>query len=124
MPTKEIIVTPGSSTAAGTCRMRLNTRTSGTFRTSNTTLAISSEAMRPHTTSGRSVKSSGPGVMFNVISSASSTAVVPDPGTPSVSIGTSAPPAAALLPASGAAIPFGSPVPKVDLSRATDFSSM
>ena len=41
------------------------------------------------------------------------TAVVPLPGTPSVSIGTSAPPAAALLPASGAATPRGSPLPKV-----------
>ena len=51
--------------------------------------------------------------MFNVINKASKTAVVPEPGTPKVNIGTSAPPAAALFPASGAATPLISPVPKV-----------
>ena len=51
--------------------------------------------------------------MFNVNRTANNTAVVPDPGTPNASIGTSAPPAAALLPASGAATPLGSPVPNV-----------
>ncbi len=122
MPTNEIIVTPGNNIAAGTCRIRLNSFTNGTFKMSRTKLAISNDAMRPQTTSGRSVNNSGPGVILSVINKANKTAVVPDPGTPRVSIGTNAPPAAALLPASGAAIPRGSPLPKPDLSRAEDFS--
>ena len=124
MPTKEIIVTPGNKMPAGTCNTRLNSLTMGTFRISNTTLAINREAISPQTTSGRSLNNSGPGVIFSVISKARRTAVVPEPGTPNVNIGTSAPPAAALLPASGAATPFGSPVPKLVFSLAIDFSAI
>lgn len=87
-------------------------------------MAINSEAIKPQTTSGLSVNSKGPGVMFKVINNASSTAVVPDPGTPKVSIGTRAPPAAELLPASGAAIPLGSPLPNWLLSETEDFSNI
>ena len=51
--------------------------------------------------------------MLNIKSAPRRIAVVPEPGMPSVSIGTIAPPAAALLAASGAASPRISPVPKV-----------
>ncbi len=117
-------MTPGSRIAGGTIRMRTKIFTIGTFIARRTKLAIRSVAIRPQTTSARSVKSVGPGVMLSVISSASRTAVVPEPGTPSVSIGTSAPPAAALFPASGAATPRGTPVPKPPFSPAIDFSDI
>jgi len=39
-------------------------------------------------------------------------AVAPSPGMPKVNTGIKAPPLTALLPASGATIPSGSPVPK------------
>ena len=55
---------------------------------------------------------------------ANSTAVVPLPGTPKVNIGTKAPDAAPLLPASGAAIPLGSPSPKCPLSPTIFFSKV
>ena len=103
--------TPGNRIQGGTLKTFTKKRTIGTFRISNTILAINNAAINPQTTSGRSVNSKGPGVIFNVINKASKTAVVPEPGTPNVNIGTSAPPAAALLPASGAATPRGSPLP-------------
>src|SRR5210317_142313 len=106
MPTNDTMVTTGNRTHAGTLRIFTKILTMGTFINSKTKLAISNDAIRPQTTSGRSVNNVGPGVIFNVINSANKTAVVPEPGTPNVSIGTKAPPAAALFPASGAAIPF------------------
>ena len=117
-------MTPGSSTHGGTDNILTKILTIGTFINSRTKFAIRSEAMSPHTTSGLSENSVGPGVILSVTSRASSTAVVPDPGTPSVSIGTSAPPAAALFPASGAATPLGTPVPNFLLSLETDFSAI
>ena len=45
-------------------------------------------------------------------------AVAPSPGIPKVKTGINAPPTIALLPASEAAIPRGSPLPKLDLSLA------
>ncbi len=84
---------------------------------------MKSAAISPQTTSGFCWNRSGPGVMLSASSMASSTAVVPEPGTPRASIGTSAPPAAALLPASGAATPRGSPVPKVPSLSTSAFSA-
>ena len=95
--------------------------TRGTFRIKSITFAISNVAIKPHTTSGLSLNNNGPGVIFKVINKASNTAVVPEPGIPKVSIGINAPPAAALLPASGAAIPLGSPLPNSELSLTTAF---
>ena len=46
------------------------------------------------------------------------TAVVPEPGTPSVNIGTNEPQAEALFAASGEATPRRSPSPKVPVSPA------
>ena len=53
----------------------------------------------------------------------SMTAVVPEPGTPSVSRGTIAPPLAALFAVSGAATPSMTPVPKRSGYRETRFSA-
>ena len=62
--------------------------------------------------SGCSMNSIGPGVMLYSVSAPTMTAVVPEPGTPRVSIGTKEPQADALLAASGAATPRMSPLPK------------
>ncbi|MNU10358.1 hypothetical protein D3C72_2574620 [compost metagenome] len=52
------------------------------------------------------------------------TAVVPDPGTPRVSMGTRAPQQEAPIAVSGAAKPRLSPLPKVPLAPAMRFSVM
>ena len=83
------------------------------FKINKTIFPINKAAIKPHTTSGFCLNKSGPGVTSSVINIANKTAVVPDPGTPKASIGTKAPPAAALFPASGAATPLSSPLPKV-----------
>src|SRR5678815_5913067 len=80
------------------------------FRTSSMTLPMYIEAMRPHTKSGFLVKSRGPGCRLNNVSMPSSTAVVPDPGMPSVSSGIMAPPVDELFAASGEATPAIMPV--------------
>ena len=122
MPTKEIIATPGIRYFAGMVNRRINSPTIGMFMASNITLPINSAATRPQTTSGFLVNNRGPGVMSKVKSIANNTAVVPEPGTPNASMGTNAPPAAALFPASGAATPRGSPLPNVSSLLETFFS--
>ena len=117
------MATTGIRIRGGTISTRVNRPTIGMFMNRSMKLAMNSAAIRPQTTSGFWVNRSGPGVMLSARSTASSTAVVPEPGTPSASIGTSAPPAAALLPASGAATPLGSPVPKVFSLSTSRFSS-
>ncbi len=104
--------------------MRENRPTSGMFITSRITLPMNSEAIRPQTTSGCCSNSSGPGVMLYSVSAPIITAVVPEPGTPRVSMGISEPQAEALLAASGAARPRRSPSPKRPLSPAMRFSLM
>ena len=104
--------------------MRVNRPTSGRFMISRMTLAISSAAISPQTISGCSVNIAGPGVMLYSVSAPIITAVVPEPGTPSVSIGMNEPQAEALLAASGAATPRMSPLPKVSLLPLIFFSVM
>src|SRR5690606_41354696 len=93
----------GTSAQYGTARILVNTLIIGTFITISMMLATNSEAIRPQTMSGWSRNSSGPGVMLYSVSAPSITAVVPEPGTPRVSIGTMEPQAEALLAVSGAA---------------------
>ncbi|MOA39248.1 hypothetical protein D3C78_1610110 [compost metagenome] len=83
---------------------------------------MNSEAIRPQTICGCSWNSSGPGVMLYRLSAPIITAVVPEPGTPRVSIGTSAPQAEAPMAVSGAARPRMSPWPNLPLSPAYFFS--
>ncbi len=66
---------------------------------------------------------SGPGLKPHSTSAASRMAVVPEPGMPSVSIGTSAPPVSELFAPSGAATPSGTPVPNASGRRETAFST-
>ncbi len=102
----------------------MNTLIIGTFITISIRLATNSEAIRPHTISGWFWNSSGPGVMLYSVSAPSITAVVPEPGTPSVSIGTMEPQAEALLAVSGAARPRRSPSPNLLSLCARRFSLM
>ncbi len=69
-------------------------------------------AMRPHTKSGFSTKSSGPGCRPQMSRPPSSTAAVGEPGTPSVIMGSSAEVPAACAAVSGATTPSTLPVPK------------
>ncbi len=87
-------------------------------------LAMNNDAIRPQTMSGCCWNSSGPGVMLYSDSAPIITAVVPEPGTPRVSIGTSAPQAEAPIAVSGAARPRMSPWPNVPLAPAMRFSVM
>ena len=112
-PTKLIAATTGMSAQIGPAMSRVKRPIIGRFSTRSATLAMWSEATRPQTGSGWRSKRSGPGWTSSEMSMARITAVVPDPGTPGLSMGMSAPPEAALLPASGAATPRGSPWPKV-----------
>ncbi|MCY1460024.1 hypothetical protein D9M71_775450 [compost metagenome] len=58
------------------------------------------------------------------VSAPNITAVVPEPGTPRVSIGTRAPQQEAPMAVSGAARPRASPLPKLPLAPAMRFSVM
>jgi hypothetical protein len=69
-------------------------------------------AMRPHTKSLCSVKRSGPGWSPHTKRPAMITAEVGDPGTPSVTIGTSDATPAESAVACGPMIPLISPLPK------------
>ncbi len=123
-PTMLITVIVGTSTQFGTLSMRENRPTRGMFMIKRITLPMNSEAIRPQTTSGCCSNNSGPGVMLYSVSAPIITAVVPEPGTPRVSMGISEPQAEALFAASGAARPRRSPSPKRPLSPAMRFSLM
>ncbi|MNP61491.1 hypothetical protein D3C76_1566870 [compost metagenome] len=85
---------------------------------------MNNEAIRPQTMSGCCWNSNGPGVMLYSDRAPIITAVVPEPGTPSVSIGTRAPQAAPPMAVSGAARPRLSPWPNLPLAPARRFSVM
>src|SRR5690606_12646215 len=103
---------PGTISQPGTDNTLENTRTIGTFITNSSTLAMNNEAIRPHTSSGLVSNSTGPGVMLYSVSAPIITAVVPEPGTPSVSIGTNEPMADAVAAATLAPAPGSPPTPK------------
>ena len=92
--------------------MRANTGIRGRFSTSRMMLPKYMLSISPQTRSGRSRNSIGPGGMPCMMKAAKRTAVVPEPGTPKVNMGTKAPQVAALFAASGAAIPSTAPLPK------------
>ena len=121
-PTVDTARMPGTSAQFGTFSMRVNTPTIGMFITSRITLPMNIDAIRPQTSVGCCWNSAGPGVMLYSVSAPIITAVVPEPGTPSVSIGMNEALADALLAASGAATPRMSPSPKVPLAPAMRFS--
>ena len=69
-------------------------------------------AISPHTKSGFSVNSSGPGCSPQIMRPPSMTAAVGEPGMPSVIIGSMAATPAACAAVSGATTPSSSPLPK------------
>ncbi len=81
------------------------------FMMSSMMLPMYMLAMTPQTKSGFFWKSRGPGCRPNIIRAPSMIAVVPEPGMPSVSSGTMAPPVEALLADSGPATPSMAPLP-------------
>jgi hypothetical protein len=81
------------------------------------TLAVSSPANRPVTTSACCTKSIGPGTRPCMRKPPSRTAAELELGMPRLSIGTSAVHATVLLAASGAAMPSGDPLPNSSLCR-------
>src|SRR6185312_9393526 len=87
------------------------------------TLPMYMLATRPQKRFGFSEMKSGPGLNPHSTSAASSTAVVPEPGIPSVSSGTSAPPVSELFAPSGAATPSTAPLPNSSGRRDTAFST-
>ena len=111
--TKLSAVTAGNKNQRGTSRIRTNTRTRGRFSNRRNALPTYIDAANPQKTSGLFWMRSGPGVTPSESRAPRRTAVVPLPGTPSVSSGIMAPVAAALFAASGAATPRMSPVPNV-----------
>jgi hypothetical protein len=76
------------------------------------TLPVYMLAMRPHTNSGRSLNSIGPGWSPQMMRPPSMTAAVGLPGMPRVIMGSSDAPPAACAAVSGATTPSISPLPK------------
>ena len=93
------------------------------LRISSITLAMYCEAISPQTNCGFFSNSSGPGRRPHIIRPPSMIAVVAEPGMPSVSIGTIAPVAAALLADSGPATPSIAPLPNSSGCFETFFST-
>src|SRR3546814_8848150 len=100
-----MIAMTGTNAQFGTARIRVKTQIIGMLRITSMILATNNEAIRPQTMSGCCWNNSGPGVMLYSDSAPIITAVVPEPGTPRVSIGTNAPQAAPPTAVSGAARP-------------------
>ncbi len=87
-------------------------------------LPIHMVAIRPQNRSGRCVITCGPGWMPWMVSAPSISAITPEAGRPSVSMGMNLHCASALLADSGPATPSIAPLPKRDGSSASFFSSM
>ena len=86
------------------------------------TLAKNNPRKMAYTYGAFSRKSIGPGWMPWTMRAPIMIAVAPSPGIPRVKTGMKAPPLTALLPASGAATPSGSPWPKLSLWRLQRFA--
>ncbi len=87
------------------------------------TLAMYCEAISPQTNCGFFSNSSGPGRSPHIIRPPSMIAVVAEPGMPSVSIGTMAPVAAALLADSGPGHAFDRAAGRTPAARCETFFS-
>jgi len=116
-PIAQITRITGAMIAKGTRRIAAKSGTHVSTTTRPTMLPRYIDAMRPHTKSGFSTKSSGPGCRPQMSSPPRSTAAVGDPGTPSVIIGRSAEVPAACAAVSGATTPSTWPVPNFSPSR-------
>ena len=97
--------------AKGMRRIEANSGTVESTSATASTLPRYIDAIRPHTKSGRSTNSIGPGLRPQIISPPSITAAVAEPGMPSASIGSIAAEPAEWSAVSGAMTPSGSPLP-------------
>src|SRR5882724_3135236 len=96
---------------------------SGRFNTSSMALPMYMLVMIPQKTSGACLTSKGPGWSPWIIKAPSRIAMTALAGMPRVSRGMNAPPAAALLAASGPATPSIAPAPNRSGCRDTRFST-
>ena len=102
----------GVRIAKGMRRIAANNGTKASTITTPMTLPVYMLAMSPHTNSGFSLNSMGPGCRPQMMSPPSITAAVGEPGIPSVIMGRSDAPPAACAAVSGATTPSISPLPK------------
>src|SRR4029450_10978505 len=101
----------GVRMANGTRRMAANNGTKASTITTPMILPVYIEAISPHTNSGFSLNSIGPGCSPQMMRPPSITAAVGEPGMPSVIIGSMAATPAAWAAVSGATTPSSSPLP-------------
>ncbi|MNC86149.1 hypothetical protein D3C83_17870 [compost metagenome] len=122
-PMAQITTMTGATMGNGILRIAANNGTAVRTTMSPATLPRYMLAIRPHTKSFCSTKSSGPGCRPQMSKPPRSTAAVGEPGMPSVSIGNRADVPAACAAVSGATTPSTSPVPNLspflDILRAT-----
>ena len=97
--------------AKGILRMAAKNGTKASTISTPMTLPVYMLAIRPHTKSGFSLNSIGPGCSPQMMSPPSITAAVGEPGMPSVIIGSMAATPAAWAAVSGATTPSSSPLP-------------
>ena len=116
-PIEQMTRITGAMMENGTRRIEAKSGTQVSTTINPTMLPRYIDAMRPQTKSGFSAKSSGPGCRPQMSRPPSSTAAVGEPGTPSVSMGSSAEVPAACAAVSGATTPSTLPVPNSSPSR-------
>ena len=108
----QITTMSGVRIAKGMRRIAAKNGTKASTISTPMTLPVYMLAMSPHTKSGLSLKSMGPGWRPQMINPPSMTAAVGDPGMPSVIIGSMAATPAAWAAVSGATMPSIVPLPK------------
>src|SRR5262245_24154539 len=104
MPIAENAMIAGNRSRYGTFRSFTQSPIIGRLRITRSALPIHMLAMRPQNSSGRVVITSGPGWMPWMVSAPSISAITPEAGRPSVSIGMNLHCASALLADSGPAL--------------------
>ena len=116
--------TEGHRYSVGIRVIRANSLAPAKPKTAKAILAISIARKIEYKSVGCSVNRCGPGRNPCARSAPRMIAVVALPGMPSASVGTIAAPVAALLAASGPAMPRRSPLPNSDLSLANRLASL
>src|ERR671935_2625929 len=110
-PTAHTTTMSGVRIANGMRRMAAKNGTNMRTMSTPMMLPVYMLAIRPHTKSGFSLNSMGPGCKPQMMSPPSMTAAVGDPGMPSVIMGSMAATPAAWAAVSGATTPSSSPLP-------------
>src|SRR5262249_13451448 len=110
MPIAENAMMAGMSSRYGTCSSFTHKPIIGRLRMTSMALPIHIEATRPQNRSGRCVITCGPGWMPWMVSAPSISAITPEAGSPSVSMGMNLHCAAAVVGDSGACTPCDRPL--------------